>query len=175
MKVSDLIKAVGVLSDETLPPVEVVGFLNDGMAKIGNEVGAVFPFLDLNKDTEGPVFPEKWQRLLLVPFGAARVKQKDSSQFEYEDLYRQFESDLAEFATKYVVPVAYRELASQEITLPDDTKYDVTDGETLHEIANAEGTTVKKIRDKNDDEIEVKSTDSFEPSFSSHVFGNGDW
>jgi hypothetical protein len=116
MNVSDLIKAVGVLSDETLPPVEVVGFLNDGMAKINTEVEANFPFLDINKDNS-PVFPEKWQRLLLVVFAAARVKQKDSSQFEYEDLYEQFSTDLAEFKTKYTVPDEYKDTDTGSISV----------------------------------------------------------
>ena len=107
MKPSELIKHVMLLTEEDLQDNEVIGFLNDGIAAINAECEAEFPFLSLEADEE-PAIPETWQRLLLVVYASARVKQMDSSQFEYSDLYAQFEHSLGKFKTTYKIPEEYK-------------------------------------------------------------------
>lgn len=114
MNVSELIESVNTLTDESLPPNQIVGFLNDALAKINAEVSANFPYFSLKDQDQEPVFSEKWQRLLLIPFAAAKVKQMDSSQFEYQDLYQQFFIELAEFKAKYTVPDEYKDTSVSE-------------------------------------------------------------
>jgi hypothetical protein len=112
MNISELTKHVNRLTDEAFPVTDVVQFLNDGISIINTECDANFPFLNSEDGTSEPVIPEKWQRTLLVPYAAARIKQNDSSQFEYTDLYAQFEHSLRLFKIKYKVPDEYKDTSS---------------------------------------------------------------
>jgi hypothetical protein len=110
MNVSDMIKSVNLRTDEDFLAEQVISFLNDAVAKINAECNAVFPNLDLAQSDTEYVLPEKWQRLLLVTYAAARIKQNDSSQFEYQDLYMEFEDNLTDFKSSYIVPDIYLDL-----------------------------------------------------------------
>jgi hypothetical protein len=123
MKTSELVEHTNLLTDEDFEAGQVVNFLNDAMAKINTECNANFPFLTLTGNEE-PVFPEKWQRLLLCTFAAGRIKENDSSQFEYIDFYSQFDAALTDFKNKYRIPDEYRD--------PDAISYSFTDFTTSH-------------------------------------------
>jgi hypothetical protein len=109
MKVNELVEHVNRLTDEDFDADMIVGFLNDAMAKINSECDANFPYLDITQNDAEPVFPEKWQRLLLCTFAAGRVKENDSSQFEYQDFYAQYDSALLDFKGKYIIPEEYKD------------------------------------------------------------------
>lgn len=135
MKTVDIIGEANGLSDETETNGTVLSFLNQAMAKINVHMNAGFPYLTLNTDDK-PVFSEKWQRILLIPFAVGRIKQKDSSQFEYSDAYSEFLASLADFKAKYTVPDIYRSLVSgNTIILADNTNYVVKEDDTLTSIA----------------------------------------
>lgn len=102
-----LIAEANNLADDMLTNDEVQGFVNDAIAAINIEMPANFPFLYALEDM--PVFPEKWQRMLIIPFVKGRIKEKDSSQFEWEVAYEQFFVNLEEFKTKYEVPEEYQD------------------------------------------------------------------
>lgn len=139
MILSKLIEQVNVLIDDGLPSTHIVGWVNDALAEIGEEVGAVFPEADLNSDVELPI-PTKWQRMLLLTYASAKAKQQDSSQFEYNDLYKHFTDNLGRFRTSYTPPNKYREIPlGTEVTLPDGSKYITDNGETLYQISIDEG------------------------------------
>jgi hypothetical protein len=53
--------------------------------------------------------PDKWQRVLLLPFVLGRVKQVDSSQFEYTDSFSEFASSLAIFKIKFPIPDEFKD------------------------------------------------------------------
>ena len=110
LTLEQIIKEANNLADDMLTDEEVRGFVNDAISAINIEVNADFPFL--HEDEDIPVFPEKWQRMLIIPFVKARIKEKDSSQFEWEAGYEQFFANLAEFKTKYEVPEEYQDIES---------------------------------------------------------------
>lgn len=110
MNLEQIIAAANSLADDSLPEEEVKEFVNDAIAAINIEVNANFPFL-VEMDEE-PVIPEKWQRMLIVPYVKARIKEKDSSQFEWEVGYEQFFTNLAEFTSQYTVPLEYLDVDS---------------------------------------------------------------
>lgn len=110
LSLQNLIDESNNLADDFLSVDEVKGFVNDAMSAINIEVNTNFPVLIDLEDT--PVFPEKWQRMLLIPFIKGRIKEKDSSQFEWEAGYEQFFTNLAEFKTKYIIPEEYKDLLS---------------------------------------------------------------
>lgn len=107
MTLEELIAEANNLADDMLPHDEVHGFVNDAIAAINIEVDANLPFL-IDVEDE-PVIPEKWQRMLIIPFVKARIKEKDSSQFEWESGYEQFFVNLAEFKIKYTIPEDYKD------------------------------------------------------------------
>lgn len=112
MQLSQIIEEVNELADEQESPTVVTTFINDAIAKINIECESNFPSLSATSDDE-PAFPEKWQRTLLIPFAVGRIKQRDSSQFEYSDAYSQFFDNLAEFKMKYTIPDIYLDETSQ--------------------------------------------------------------
>lgn len=118
MNITELTEQVNRITDESFPVEFIVSFLNDGIAAVNVECESDFPFLDSSDLDAEPDFPESWQRMLLVNYAAARVKQNDSSQFEYSDLYAQFEHALSKFKSSYEIPEAYR-LRSQGPRMPD--------------------------------------------------------
>lgn len=109
MELSSLIQAINNLADEQESPEIVTEFINSAIAKINIECNADFPFLSITNPSQEPAFPEKWQRALLIPFGVGRIKQLDSSQFEYSDAYNEFLVNLIDFKTKYVIPEQYKD------------------------------------------------------------------
>lgn len=102
MTLEQLIQLACDLADDQLPDDEVKEYVNDAIAAINIEAGANFPFLVGMEDE--PAFPEKWQRMLIVPFAKARIKEKDSSQFEWEVAYEQFYENMDLFKTTYTIP-----------------------------------------------------------------------
>lgn len=107
MTLEELIGEANNLADDMLPNNEVVGFVNDAISAINIEVSANFPMLTELEDE--PVFPEKWQRMLIIPFVKGRIKEKDSSQFEWEIAYEQFFTNLVEFKSKYKISDEYKD------------------------------------------------------------------
>lgn len=150
MKTSEIIIAINNLSDETETNPNVLLFINDAIARINVHMNCAFPPL-LNDNNNAPVFSDKWQRVLLIPFAVGRIKQKDSSQFEYTDAYREFESNLDTFKQKYNVPTIYKCLVSgKTITLPDTTSYEVQEDDSLASIAEEKGVETADILAVND-------------------------
>ena len=117
METVKLIELVNTLSDEQEPDANVLEYLNDAVARINIRLKANLPYLTLDPG-DAPIFPEKWQRALLVPFGVGRIKQQDSSQFEYSDAYQEFEINLADMAVQYEVPSVYKDDASDALGMP---------------------------------------------------------
>jgi len=101
MNVLDTVIAINELSDEQEDNAIVLNFINDALARINIECDANYPSVDIEGEFE---LPEKWIRTLIIPFGVGRVKQRDSSQFEYSDAYREFLENLDEFKMKYEIP-----------------------------------------------------------------------
>jgi hypothetical protein len=117
METVKLIQLVNTLSDEQESAANVLEYLNDAMARINIKLKANLPYLTLDPGDQ-PVFDEKWQRALLVPFGVGRIKQQDSSQFEYSDAYQEFEINLADMAVQYDVPLVYKDDAADALGMP---------------------------------------------------------
>lgn len=108
MDVLRLVARVNDLSDESDTTENIIEYLNDAISDINVRLKANFPYLDTDFSRE-PAFPEKWQRLLLIPFACGRVKQKDGSQFEYSDYFSQYEEKVTEMAASYDVPTMYKD------------------------------------------------------------------
>jgi hypothetical protein len=111
MLVSEIVEHASTLSDEEgFNTDEAVGYFNDAIAKINTFCKANFPFVStFDLDFEYPGFPEKWQRVLIIPFIVGRIKQKDASQFEYADSYAEFISNLVDFKAEYVIHDSYKD------------------------------------------------------------------
>lgn len=103
MLVTDIIHEANELADEQESPRLVLGFMNSAISKINIECDSIFPSLTLEDDAD-LLFPEKWQLGLLIPFCVGRIKQRDSSQFEYTDAYQEFMDNLKDFKSKYNIP-----------------------------------------------------------------------
>lgn len=106
MNLKQLVQAANDLSDDQIPYDQVAGFVNDAIAAINVEVKANFPFLV--NDIDEPIFNETWQRLLIIPFAKGRIKEKDSSEFEWEEGYEQFFANIENFKVQYEVPDEYK-------------------------------------------------------------------
>lgn len=115
MILSDIVKQANDLADEAESIQKVTAFLNDAIAKINIRLNAELPYFDATEDT-AHVLPEKWVRALLIPFAVGRIKQMDSSQFEYTDAYNEFMMGLDELSTRYVVPDEYKDTTSSAAT-----------------------------------------------------------
>lgn len=154
MLVSQIIAAVNSLGDDQLDDNTVMSWLNDAIAEINKECECELPFF--TAVTETPVIPETWQRMLLIPYGVARMKQQDSSKFEYDDSYAQFFNNLGGFSAQYEVPKQYKYLVvGSEINLPNGDYATIEYGDTLEKIATQFTTTVQAILDANTNE-EIK-------------------
>jgi hypothetical protein len=117
MNLTDLTERVRVLSDEPgTSMVDIAGFFNDAIAKINIRMKANFPLLSPDDPNIVPAFPEKYQLALLIPFAVGRIKQVDSSQFEYNDAYNEFIMGLEDMAADYPVPDIYKDLDSLSAT-----------------------------------------------------------
>lgn len=120
MNLAELVQEAQNLSDEDLQTSELLGFLNDAVAKINIECKANFPFFSINESSSPYLgFPDKWQRALLIPFTVGRIKQKDSSQFEYVDAYGEFLANLMEFKSQYAIPEEYKDESLNKYFIDD--------------------------------------------------------
>ena len=107
MLVSEAIVHINNLGDDQIESEVVLSWINDALAEIGRTVKATFPELtDINEQLP---LENKWVRAMIIPFATARMKQQDSSQFEYRDLYSQFMTALDDFASRYIVPDIYKD------------------------------------------------------------------
>lgn len=115
MILSQLVAHINNVADEQEPLAKITGYINDAIAQINVKMEAEFPYMDSALDIEPP-FPEKYQRTVLVPFAVGRIKQADSSQFEYTDSYIQFSDGLGEMMAKYPVPDLYKSAQNTSYT-----------------------------------------------------------
>jgi hypothetical protein len=113
-----MIKHINLVTDESFNEDEVRGFINDGIAQINVYMSANFPYIN-PLDTEYTALSEKWQRQLFVPYAAARIKQNDSSQFEYNDWYGQYSENIIEFRSRFIVPDEYKDPSDLDVPLQD--------------------------------------------------------
>lgn len=127
MEVMKLINHINLATDEDFEILEVIQFINDGIARINVEVSANFPFIedDLPNESmyqfeEYDAFSDSWQRQLLIPYAAGRIKENDSSQFEYTDWYNQFERNLKQFKEKFVIPERYKDTSVNDGRFEED-------------------------------------------------------
>ncbi len=113
MEITRLVEKINLAADEDFELLQVMEFINDAINKINVECGAVFPEIDMTlpenlyQFEEYTAFPDKWQNQLLIPFAVGRIKENDSSQFEYRDWYGQFDQNLALFKSRYTIPEDY--------------------------------------------------------------------
>lgn len=114
MDITALISHINLATDEDFELKQTLMFCNDAIAKINVEAKAKFPFIDLTlkekmyNTEEYTALPETWIRMLIVPFAAGRIKENDSSQFEYTDWYAQFDMNLSKFTDSYDIPEEYQ-------------------------------------------------------------------
>jgi hypothetical protein len=120
MILEQLVEAANAVTDEDISFSDALPFINDCVAKINIECNANFPFYtETDTLTEIPL-PEKWQRALFIPFLSARIKQVDSSQFEFQQFFTEFYSNLSDFEMKYNIPEQYQDLESNPDSYPAD-------------------------------------------------------
>lgn len=169
MNVSELINEINDLSDDQIPENQVTAFINDALAHIGGEINATFP--EVVSENDEPVIPVKWQKLLIVPFGKGRVKEKDSSQFEWESGYNQFYLNLDKFKVDYRPPKIYRDIKQGETITTENGDYTSDSGDTIYLIAQEIGTDPNSLMALNDDVLfendlyNKTSSSSFSPNF----------
>lgn len=121
MNIGNLTTTVNNLADEDFSSSQIVEFVNDAIARINIECQANFPEMSVTDSSEYPGFPQKWQRSLLIPFVVGRMKAVDASQFEYNDNYSEFVSNLVLFKSKFPIPDAYKDLNEKTSFAPDFT------------------------------------------------------
>lgn len=109
MNIGSIVKAANNLADEDFSSTQVIEFVNDAIARVNIECQANFPFMAIEDTSDYVAFPEKWQRVLFIPFVVGRIKAVDSSQFEYSDNYMEFASNLGQFKAKFPVPDEYKD------------------------------------------------------------------
>lgn len=110
MEYGQLVGKINLNTDEDFEFREVLEFINDAIDKVNIECGALFPRVDVEFDLEVdeyPAFNDSWQSMLLIPFACGRIKENDSSQFEYTDWYGQFDNNLELFKKSYEIPEEY--------------------------------------------------------------------
>ena len=122
MNILQIVQLANTIADESTETNKVLGFVNDAIARINVKCKANFPFFSSNTlNDEYAGFDETWQRTLLIPFAVGRIKQTDSSQFEYSDAYGEFTDNLIEFKSTYVIPDAYKSTSVKTSFAPDYT------------------------------------------------------
>lgn len=103
MTVAELIQLVMNHTDEVMPSLQILDFINDGIARINTRTSYEFAFiLPSELDTEYTDLSETYQRSLLAPYASARVKANDSSTGEAEYFLTEFEKNLMDFEKNYV-------------------------------------------------------------------------
>lgn len=131
MEILKLVNHANLTTDEDFTLFQIIGFLNDAIAKVNVECGALFPFIedDLPENSykfeEYTALPDTWIRMLLVPFVAGRIKENDSSQFEYSDWYAQFDANLMKFKSNYEIPLIYVDLNAIDNRAEEDYQTNV--------------------------------------------------
>lgn len=170
LAVSDLITAISSLVDDSPDPGTVVYWINDAMANINNIVNAGFPYADVTNTTAILAIPEMWQRRIIVPFAAAKAKQQDSSQFEYTDMYNDAYNAINDFQAKYVVPVQYKLLDTNQSIIVNSASYTPVYGDTLQSLADANGITYTDILNAN---INTDSAPYIDPFFDMDIMYTG--
>lgn len=114
MDLLPLVAHINLATDEDFELKQVLAFCNDAISKINIEADALFPLIDLTlKDKmyateEWSYIPDHWINMLIVPFASGRIKENDSSQFEYTDWYGQFDMNLRKFIDSYEIPDEYK-------------------------------------------------------------------
>lgn len=106
MRIDTLIDSINLDTDENFDDADVILFINDAIARINTECQANFPFIS-ETDEEYTALPDKWIMMLFKPFASAKIKQNDSSQFEYQDFYSIFDNNLNRFKQFYSIPQEY--------------------------------------------------------------------
>ena len=115
MEFPRLMTHINRVTDEDFELMDMLGFINDAIQKINVEASAIFPEIDetlpvkLYQQEEYTAIPDKWIRMLIVPFAAGRIKENDSSQFEYRDWYAQFDLNLTKFKSDYNIPDEFKD------------------------------------------------------------------
>lgn len=109
MNLTEIVAHANNIAEESISVSVASGYINDAIAKINVQCKASFPFVNENAPGESyTAFDETWQRTLLVPFVVGRIKQMDSSQFEYSDAYSEFMANLEKFEQNYTIPTEYQ-------------------------------------------------------------------
>lgn len=121
MDIGTLTTTVNTISEESFTSSQIAMFANDALARINIESQANFPFVSESDPADYTAFPEKWQRALVIPFVMGRIKQVDSSQFEYSDSFKEFMSNLTLFKAKFPIPDAYQDTNESTSFEPDYT------------------------------------------------------
>ena len=111
MILAEFIASANDISDESESAQTITRFLNDAIAKVNAECQANYPFMDYTDLNAEIQMPETWVRVMLLPFAAGRIKTKDSSQFEYSDLYAEFLDGLVTFKARYTIPDIYKDMS----------------------------------------------------------------
>lgn len=119
MILSDFVTHVNDVSDESESIQTVTRFVNDAIAKINAECKANYPFMSPSDAAIEFALPDTWVYTILVPFTAGRIKTKDSSQFEYTDLYSEAMEGLINFKANYIIPDEYKDPASNSMYSSD--------------------------------------------------------
>ena len=126
--VAEMTTHINLVTDESFSSAEIRSFINDAIGQLNIYSNANFPFLS-DQDVDYTAIPEKWQRQLFVPYAAARIKQNDSSQFEYNDWYGQYSENIIEFRSKFIVPEEYQDKAVNDNPLQDDLSTNIYGGD----------------------------------------------
>lgn len=122
IKLAEVVSEINTLGDDSISLNIVVNWVNDAIAYMNGELGADFPYVDSAQGDRGFVFPDKWVRMCVIPFGVARLKQMDSSVDEASRFYQQFNDNLALMKFKYTVPDEYKD---NDPTLQDQAASDI--------------------------------------------------
>lgn len=119
---SDIVTEVNELLDENYPAEIIIPWINDALRELAVVSGAVFPRMTINMIEEEPPIPDKY-RYLLVLYGAAKGKEKDSSVMEAQNFMSQFINGKVDFATNYTPPEEYRDPSAFGGIDPDSNVY----------------------------------------------------
>lgn len=108
MTVNELIVLVGRMTDESLPSLQILDYINNAIAKINLEADANFPFITAGGiGLEYTALPEMYQRSLVADFASALVKYADSSVQEGDAFMSRFNTNMEKFRTTYIIPTDY--------------------------------------------------------------------
>lgn len=104
MLVSDLIQTVMYQTDEVMPSLQILDYINDAIAKINSYTTYDLSFISSSElDSEYMDLPETFQRSLLAVYASARVKENDSSTAEAQHFLEEFYKNLIDFDTRHKI------------------------------------------------------------------------